>query len=368
MGGRSVNAKERVALAMARQIPDRVPVFPVITAYHASRVLGIRYRDIVLDPLLTYDVLLAAWRKYRFDGFEIGLGPELGYKDQMMVQTIHGVDYLVDPISHLPYARLEDDEAPIPLHNDPPIKEPSDLDKITVPTVEELKAQGRLAPVERVLAEVGNDAYIAGTAASQSMNFLVYARGSKRAMLDLVEDPELVHRIMQKGTDISINIGLALIEAGVDGIYIGDAWASASIISPAHYREFCLPYHRQAAEVFHSHGAQVYLHVCGNVVPILELMADTGVDAIEPLDPLGGVTVAEAKRRVGRRVALKGGLDTLLLLNGSPTEVIKAAKECIQAGASDGGYLLGSGDDIPRDAPMENVAAMVEAAHTYGWY
>ncbi|NMB11996.1 MAG: hypothetical protein GX977_06895 [Firmicutes bacterium] len=363
-----MNAKERVTLAMARQIPDRVPVFPVITAYHASRVLGINYREIVLDPLLTYDVLLAAWRKYRFDGFEIGLGPEVGYKDHIIVRTIDGVDYLVDSVSGELYARLEDDEAPIPLHNDPPVKEPADLERITVPTVEELRAEGRLAPVERVLAEVGDDAYIAGTAASQSMNFLVYARGAEQAMLDLIRNPNLVHRIMQKGTDISINIGLALIEAGVDGIYIGDAWASASIISPAHYREFCLPYHRQAADAFHRHGAQVYLHVCGNVVPILELMADTGVDAIEPLDPLGGVTVGEAKRRVGRRVALKGGLDTILLLRGAPEEVVEAARECIDAGAADGGYLLGSGDDIPRDAPMENVAAMVEAAHAYGWY
>ena len=65
---------------------------------------------------------------------------------------------------------------------------------------------------------------------------------------------------------------------------------------------------------------------------------------------------------------LKGGLDTILLLRGGPAEVLEAARDCIDAGAPGGGYLLGSGDDIPRDAPMENVAAMVEAAHTYGWY
>jgi len=363
-----LKAKERVALALARQIPDRVPVFPVITAYHASRILGIKYREIVLDPMLTYEVLLAAWREYGFDGFEIGLGPPPDYKDRIKVRTINGIDYLVDPESNEPYARLEDDEAPIPLHEDPPIKELADLEQIHVPTVEEIRASGRLAPVERVLKEVGDDAYIAGVAASQSMNFLVQMRGSQQAMLDLVENPELAHAIMQKGTEISISIGLALIEAGVDGIYIGDAWASASIISPAHYKEFCLPYHRQAAKAFQQAGAQVYLHVCGNVVPILELMADTGVDGIEPLDPLGGVTVGEAKKRVGNRVALKGGLNTVLLLQGSPKEVMEAARRCIEEGAPGGGYILGSGDDIPRDAPRENVAAMVEAAHIYGRY
>ena len=73
-----MKAKERVALAMDRRIPDRVPVFPVITAYHASRTLGINYREIVLDPMLNYDVLLAAWREYGFDRFEVGLGPAPG--------------------------------------------------------------------------------------------------------------------------------------------------------------------------------------------------------------------------------------------------------------------------------------------------
>ena len=363
-----VNAKERVTLAMAGKAPDRVPVFPVITAYHASRVLGLDYREIVLDPMLTHEALLAAWRKYQFDGFEVGLGPAPGYKERIRVKTINGIDYLVNPETDEPYARLEADEAPIQLVDSPPIQLPEDVGKITVPTVQDVIDSGRLAPIRRIVKEVGDDAYIAGHAAGQSMNFLVQMRGSQQAMLDLVDNAELAHTIMELGTQISINIALAMLEAGVDGIYIGDAWASASIISPNHYREFCMPYHRRAVEVLHSHGAQVYLHICGNVVPILELMADTGVDAIEPLDPLGGVTVAEAKRRVGERVALKGGLDTLLLLKGSVDEVMEGAKRCIDEGAAGGGYILGSGDDIPRDAPVENVAAMVEAAHMYGKY
>ena len=80
------------------------------------------------------------------------------------------------------------------------------------------------------------------------------------------------------------------------------------------------------------------------------------------------MTVGEAKKRVGNRVALKGGLNTVLLLQGSPKEVMEAARRCIEEGAPGGGYILGSGDDIPRDAPRENVAAMVEAAHIYGRY
>ncbi|MHB1318984.1 MAG: uroporphyrinogen decarboxylase family protein [Anaerolineae bacterium] len=116
------------------------------------------------------------------------------------------------------------------------------------------------------------------------------------------------------------------------------------------------------------YGVLIYLHVCGNSVPILELMADTGVDCIEPLDPLGGVDVADAKRRVGHRVALMGGVNTLTLLGGTPDEVTAEARECIRKGAQGGGYILGAGDMVPRHARPENVDAMIAAAKTYGTY
>ena len=180
-------------------------------------------------------------------------------------------------------------------------------------------------------------------------------------MLDLADDPIFVHEVMERATAISIEVGKALIEAGVDGIYIGDAWASASIISPHIYEEFCLPYHRKAAQAFQALGAKVYLHICGDSGPLMELMADTGVDAIEPLDVDGGVNPEEAKAKVGDRVCLKGGVSTRLLLDGSPDEVYAEAERLIGL-LGPIGLILGSADDIPRDTPFANIDAMVRAA------
>lgn len=356
--------KERVRRALERKEPDRVPVFPVITGLHAARVTGIKYRDIVLNPWLNYEALLRAWRLYEFDGFELGISPIID-KD-ISVLMLDNEEYLVKGRELI--ARLQEKDMPIPLKTEVPIKDEKDLEKIKIKSWKEYVEDGQIEPVKRVLKEVGEDAFVAGTAGSQSMNFLVSMRGSQQALLDLIDNPKLVHRIMEIGTEISIQIGYALIEAGVDAIYIGDAWASSTIISPHQYREFCFPYHKKATEAFHKKGIPVYLHICGNCMPILEYMVETGVDGIEPLDPLGGVDIAEVKRRVGDKVCLKGGVNTLTLLRGTPEDVMREAKYCIEKAGKGGGYILGSGDDIPAEAPVENVKAMVEAAKIFGRY
>ena len=122
-------------------------------------------------------------------------------------------------------------------------------------------------------------------------------------------------------------------------------------------------------QICHPHAVHVleedYLHICGNSNPILEMMADTGADCVEPLDPMGGVEVADAKRRIGKRVALMGGLSPLTLLNGSPEQVFEEATACCRAGGLDGGYILAAGDMVPDRSPEENVLAMVQAARDF---
>ena len=338
---------------------DRVPVFPVVTSYLGSRALGRRYRDLALDPSLVHEGLRALHRRFGLDGFEIGMGPARDAEPPRTAVS-NGTLYLLGSDGQ-PAARLPEDDMPVPLHTAPLLREKRDLDSIPITPAEWFVEHGCTDSVARMVTDLGESAFIAGVAAGQTMNSLAAWRGSEQAILDLYEDPLFVHEAMQRATDISIEVGKALIRAGVDGIYIGDAWASASIISPAMYEEFCLPYHHRAARTFQSLGAKVYLHICGNSAPLFRLMADTGVDAIEPLDVDGGVDLGLAKRQVGGRVCLKGGLSTHMLLNGTSDEVYREARRCMEL-LGPTGYILGSADDIPRDTPFCNIEAMVLAA------
>ena len=96
------------------------------------------------------------------------------------------------------------------------------------------------------------------------------------------------------------------------------------------------------------------------------MMAESGADVIEPLDPLGGVEVADAKVRVGDKVALMGGVNTLTLANGTAQEVqAESIQKCREGGPT--GYILASGDMVPPMTPLENLQAMVDVARKSLW-
>ena len=363
-----LNSKERVMLAMERKQADRVPVYPVFTEYHGAKVAGIKYSEVSLNPKLRNELILRIGMQYGFDGVTLYYDSPKDWDKNLIVVEKDGERFFQDRLTGIFLSRIPEDDMPVPLNVTPIIQKEADLDKIRVPKSSEYWDKKQMDSVRDAVKNYGDRIFITGHCAAQSMNYLAATRGSDQAMLDLIDNPSFAKQVMNIGTEISIELGKAYIEAGVHGIYIGDAWASCSIISPAQYREFCLPLHKKVTEIFHSFGVKVYLHICGNSSPILELMAETGVDAIEPLDPLGGVDIADAKKRVGNRVCLMGGVNTLTLLHGTLEQVVAEAKQCIENGAANGGYMLGSGDDIPQAAPRENIAALVDTAKLFGTY
>ncbi len=80
----------------------------------------------------------------------------------------------------------------------------------------------------------------------------------------------------------------------------------------------------------------------------------------------GGMEVADAKRRIGQRVALMGGVNTLTLADGTPDDVRQEAiRKCREGGPH--GYILAAGDMVPPQTPFANLLALVEVARKSLW-
>ena len=94
----------------------------------------------------------------------------------------------------------------------------------------------------------------------------------------------------------------------------------------------------------------------------LEETAALGCDALG-LD--WSVDLAEARRRVGERVALQGNLDPAVLLAAPERIVAETVRLLERFGAGQSGYVFNLGHGISRWTPPEHVSVLVETVHAY---
>lgn len=356
-----MKGRQRVRVAMQRGKADCVPVLPQIWLDHAARVSGIAPLDIIERPELGARAMLLTARHYGLDGFRTFLiyeprrvqreGDQVYELDQRTGAKIGVIDRDGGWATRLftPRRRVES---------------LSDVAQIEVRPAQSYWDNGMCPALAQIVQEAGDDHMVVGRPLGFTMNYLLSEGGAEHGIYLLYDKPDVVHALFHKGLAIAIEQTRAMRRAGIELFMLGDASASCDVISPAHFKEFVFPYYRLYCDEVHRLGGLVYVHICGDQTPLAEMLADTGVDCIEPMDPLGGVDPAEMKRRVGGRVALMGGVSTMTLLRGAPEQVEAEALACIRKAGDNGGYILAAGCMVPRDTPEENMAALVRVAHS----
>jgi uroporphyrinogen-III decarboxylase len=190
--------------------------------------------------------------------------------------------------------------------------------------------------------------------------------GCANGMTALVEDAGRVHACLERLADGAVALVRGHFDAGADAVLISSAYAGAGLISRRHYETFVLPYERRiiAASKRAFPGRPVYTHTCGAIGDRLDLMAATGTDGIDTLDPppLGTVDLADARRRLGTAVFIKGNVDPVnTVLRGSADACYRDARERIGV-AGRRGYILSTACSVPPHAPPANIEAIVRAA------
>ena len=227
----------------------------------------------------------------------------------------------------------------------------------------------QFATIDYVINRVGMDVSVHGEVFSPFTQFLELL-GYTNGLMALMDDPGKCKACLQALTRGAIALGRAQAARGVGAILISSAFAGAGFISRVHYREFVLPYEKMLVEGIQAvYDIPVYTHTCGSIGDRLELMAETGTCGIDTLDPppLGDVELADAKRRIGSQLFIKGNLDPVhVILEGPPQLVYDKAMKCLRDGAPGGGYILSSACSIPPHAPPANILKLIEAAERFG--
>jgi uroporphyrinogen decarboxylase len=196
--------------------------------------------------------------------------------------------------------------------------------------------------------------------------------GFEQLIMDFMTEPAFMERVNEFWIEWAIANLKAMLQAKPDVIMLGGSSASLSVSSPAIFKKFELPFLKKATKLCKEAGIISHLHVCGKSWQLVEIVAnETDLDSMEPLEepPTGNVDMAEAKRRVGNKLCLKGNINTTeFMLTAAPEEVEVKCKKLIDDAAKDGGFILSTGDQCGRDTPDANLFKMAETAKTYGAY
>lgn len=184
-------------------------------------------------------------------------------------------------------------------------------------------------------------------------------RGINSLMLDFYDDPAFVGDLFDLVVENALAFAKVQVDAGVDLIGLGDA--AASLVGPAIYEEFVLPYEKKLVDGLHAMGTRVRLHICGNTRQILQGMGSLGCDFVD-LDSMA--SLAQARAEMGPDQVLAGNIDPVAVLrNGTPELVTEAIAVCHREAGP--GYIVGAGCEVPRDTPEANLLALRDYARSH---
>ncbi len=197
-------------------------------------------------------------------------------------------------------------------------------------------------------------------------------RSLENLMMDFVENPELVERLMDRIAERTGYLARRYAELGVDIIQFGDDIASqqALMMSPDHWRQYLKPRLARIIAAVKQANPQVlaFYHSDGNLEALIPELIEIGVDVLNPVQP-ECLDLVALKRRFGRDLAFWGGVGVQTVMPfGTPAQVEAEVRRLITQAGAGGGLVIAPAHLIERDIPWENVLAFVEAVRRHGRY
>lgn len=333
-----MTGKQRIIAAMTGQAVDRMPVMPIMHTALA-RITGQSLGRYFTDARAMADVIVGGYERFGFDGVQLSLG--------------------VTGEAQALGARVDQPEEGAPLLREHILSDMSRLDSLRGI---DLTPAGRMplyhAALEDVSRRIGSHAFVLTTLRGP-LNIASQLRGVEDVLIDMLEKPEATGALLDFATDVAVKVSRPSLDAGADGLVFGEATCSPNFISPKLYRSLVLPRHKRLiAEVKAQGWKFVALHICGNIVPIIDDMISTGLDF---MDIDHQVPAGRAIELSAGRVALRGNLDPIAdFFNGSPDKVRETTSALCRAAAG-ARWIASTGCDIPPGTKAEVVTAFADA-------
>jgi len=375
----AMTSVERVLTSLQLKEPDRVPVWPLIDFLPAYYLEHINIQDMLENPDKAQEGM--EWIYHKIGGFDIAMAGGAMYMMYFNPFPDMFSAYYLD--WRLPGRQLPVDIPPQLAEKSllDPFLKAEDYDRIlnegffwlvnfNSAGMKDLMNLGKIAPKVVENTKKWWESFKVPTftdgAGATVFDLLSTFRGSTNFMKDIYRHKDKILEIIEKYTDDFILMG----EYGISNsqgktILVGGTRASSDFISIKHFEELFWPYFKKTISTYVKKGYIVQMHMDTNWTDRLHYFRELPKGKLY-LHIDERTDIFKAKEILGDHICIEGNLKPSLFTVGTPNLIEKKVREIIDKCADGGGLMVGS--EIPDDAKLENVKAMIDTCKKYGQY
>jgi len=334
-----MTGREIAQMAFELKKPPRTPVTLIGGGSWIVHHLGKTFARIKNDPQEIARVFIRFYELFRGD----------------LLWT--GSNFLNYPI-HFLGCPIQDDSADSPALEGPVISSLDEIDRLNIERVLRHPTMQSIIRAHHLVADaIGEKAMIIPTNWAP-FTFTARILGLEPLLMATIQEPEKLSRLIRFSTDLI----WALLERILDhpripGANLSDPVASGDVISPLTFRRFSAPAIRDLVDRLKSRRKFAMVHICGNTTRVLPDVLEIRPHCFSLENK---VDLGTAREVLGGKVCVAGNVSpTGAFLSGTPAQVKEEARGCLAAWGEGGGYILTVGCDFPRQAPLENLQALM---------
>lgn len=235
-------------------------------------------------------------------------------------------------------------------------------------------APGRYGDAESLVNRYKDRYFVIGDIEVTVFSLAQMLVGMDKLLVDMACCEEYVVPLFAACADFQTEIGLCLIERGVDALWIGDDFGGQTglLISPGMFEEQLMPIYTRMIERFKASKPDIVpiLHCDGAVSELLPQIREIGFDVFNPVQPgVPGHGPRELKERFGKLFAFWGGIDQQYLLpRGTDAELEADIREKIAILGAGGGYMISPAHILQSDVSPQRVETFIALCRKHGSY
>lgn len=336
-----MNSRERVAAALQRDVPDRVP-----------------YCELGIDRTLAQTIM--GWGEPESQAANLEANV-YSVEEAKAIAAHLQMDNIAYVLRAPVYAHKEPGAGGRLFYGKGMIGTEADLPLIQLPDPYD---DALYAEAEAFAAQKGDFSAFLVTRIGIFPTML--GMGWENFSLALYDNRPFVEQVLDLYCDWAAVVAERVCQLGFD-VYVSTddmAFKTGPFFSPRVFRELVLPRYQRVREKV---TLPWIIHSDGDVTPFLDDLISLGISGLHPNEE-GAMDIRAVKREYGDRICVLGNVDLNILGLGTQEDVTRTVRDLIRDLGPGGGYIVTCGNSLAGYLQPENVVALGSAVEEYGRY